>query len=52
MDGKCTSEHGIGRGKREFLRIELGSAIGVMEQIKTALDPKGTMNPEKIFVVL
>jgi D-lactate dehydrogenase (cytochrome) len=50
MDGTCTGEHGIGLGKRESLRAELGDAVSLMLDIKRALDPSGLMNPEKIFV--
>jgi D-lactate dehydrogenase (cytochrome) len=49
MDGTCTGEHGIGLGKREALCVELGEGVGLMRRIKRALDPKGLMNPEKIF---
>ncbi|MBL8538390.1 MAG: FAD-binding protein [Hyphomonadaceae bacterium] len=49
MDGTCTGEHGIGLGKRESLRAELGDAVGLMVKIKHALDPTGIMNPEKIL---
>ncbi|MGJ4949613.1 FAD-linked oxidase C-terminal domain-containing protein [Bradyrhizobium sp. HKCCYLS20291] len=49
MDGTCTGEHGIGLGKVDYLRDELGDAVTVMRAIKTALDPAGLMNPGKIF---
>lgn len=49
MDGTSTGEHGIGLGKRDSLRHELGGAVDLMADIKHALDPRAIMNPEKIF---
>ena len=48
-EGTCTGEHGIGCGKREALREELGGAVNIMRVIKQALDPADLMNPGKIF---
>ena len=49
MDGTCTGEHGVGQGKRSYLRQELGDAVDVMKTIKAALDPKNILNPGKIL---
>ncbi|MBP6852034.1 MAG: FAD-binding protein [Rhodoferax sp.] len=51
MDGTSTGEHGIGLGKQKFMLAEHGEAVGVMRQIKQALDPQNLMNPGKIFSV-
>lgn len=49
MGGTCTGEHGIGQGKRKYMQKEHGTAIGVMQAIKQAIDPRGIMNPGKIW---
>ena len=49
--GTCTGEHGVGRVKRELLEKQYGAAgIAAMKSIKAAFDPKGIMNPGKIFM--
>lgn len=51
-EGTASGEHGIGNGKREFLKIELGEdAVDTMRKLKLALDPKRILNPDKVFKI-
>ncbi len=51
LGGTCTGEHGIGLGKREALASQYGQeGIALMRSLKTALDPHGILNPDKILL--
>lgn len=50
IGGTTTGEHGLGIGKRKFLGVEHPTSMRLMKQIKKLLDPKGILNPGKIFV--
>ena len=50
IGGTCTGEHGIGIGKRKFMALEHGAGCELMKGIKNLIDPKGLMNPGKIFL--
>ena len=51
LGGSCSGEHGVGLGKREFLETEHGAeTLAVMRSVKTALDPRGILNPGKMFL--
>ena len=50
LGGTITGEHGIGLAKKEFLPKFAGQAqMRVMRELRKALDPKGILNPGKMF---
>ncbi|MBI1729898.1 FAD-binding oxidoreductase [Candidatus Acetothermia bacterium] len=49
LGGTATGEHGVGIGKIHFMETEHGKSYKLMKQIKDLLDPKGILNPGKIF---
>lgn len=50
LGGTISGEHGIGLSKAHLLPLELTpSEIALMQAIKKSLDPKGLLNPYKIF---
>ncbi|UFS70277.1 FAD-binding protein [Geomonas sp. RF6] len=50
MGGTITGEHGVGMAKMKYLPKLVGeSGLRVMRGIKNAFDPKGVLNPGKIF---
>ncbi len=52
MGGSISGEHGIGLAKTPFLRVQHSPAqIRAMQAVKTALDPRGVLNPGKMFEV-
>ncbi len=50
LEGSISGEHGIGFAKAKYLGIELTpETVALMKRIKSAFDPKGILNPGKIF---
>ena len=50
FDGSISAEHGIGRHRRDTLAKRKSAIdLDMMRAIKTALDPKGIMNPGKML---
>lgn len=50
VGGTLSGEHGIGITKREYIANALGEAgVDTLKAIKQALDPKGILNPGKIW---
>lgn len=50
LGGTITGEHGVGLAKKPFLPRQFGDAsYRLLDQVKRSLDPKGLLNPGKIF---
>ena len=46
LGGSIAAEHGVGRAKRDWLRLSRSAAeLAAMRAIKAALDPAGVLNP-------
>ena len=52
LGGAISGEHGIGLAKTPFLRLQHPpAAVRAMKAVKDALDPRGILNPGKMFDV-
>jgi FAD/FMN-containing dehydrogenase len=50
LNGSVSAEHGIGLEKRDYLNwTRSDEEIALMKQIKALFDPKGILNPGKVF---
>ena len=48
--GSISAEHGIGLQKRPYLAYSRNPAeLALMRTLKTALDPRGILNPGKVI---
>ncbi len=51
VGGSVTGEHGTGAVRAGYMRAEHGAAYETMLAVKRALDPRGILNPGKIFAI-
>lgn len=53
LGGKISGEHGIGHGKKKYLKSFEGNInIEIMRGIKKAFDPNMILNPDKVIALL
>jgi D-lactate dehydrogenase len=53
LGGTLSGEHGIGIAKRDYINRAIDPVtLDLMRRIKQQFDPKGILNPDKIFPVL
>jgi glycolate oxidase len=53
LGGTISGEHGVGITKAAYIEKEIGSVeLNLMKKIKKVFDPKGILNPGKIFPTL
>lgn len=50
LGGVISHHHGIGRLKAKFMNEEWGEGVTLFESFKQLYDPKGILNPGKLFV--
>lgn len=49
--GTISGEHGIGNKKSQFMELEIPpKELAIMKRFKSFFDPKGIMNPGKMFI--
>lgn len=49
LGGAVSGEHGMGVGNRRYAARAFGPALELMKRIKAVFDPKGILNPGKIW---
>jgi glycolate oxidase len=50
LGGTISGEHGIGNKKAQFMELEISpQELSIMKKFKDFFDPKGIMNPGKLF---
>ncbi|MGQ9745979.1 MAG: FAD-binding oxidoreductase [Dissulfurimicrobium sp.] len=50
LGGTISGEHGVGLTKKAYVGMELDKrSLGIMQDIKRVFDPKGLLNPAKMF---
>jgi D-lactate dehydrogenase (cytochrome) len=49
LGGSCSGEHGMGLGNRRYAAREHGAALELMRGVKALFDPRGILNPGKIW---
>ncbi|HSV08112.1 MAG TPA: FAD-linked oxidase C-terminal domain-containing protein, partial [Candidatus Binatus sp.] len=49
LGGSCSGEHGMGLGNRRYAAREHGGALRLMQDVKALFDPRGILNPGKIW---